>query len=373
MTEHKHEISRRKFLTGASLTVGLAASVLVTRPKDAKASPELDRARNTLITLQAEQNHATVEFENAYSEQLEAEQKVQEAQDQINQANKTIQACQKGISDNFVNSYKNRTSVFDVVLGTGVSSLGQFLNNLSLYKKSTDNLKDMADNCAMARKTIEESKVQMEENAQIAREKATLARNIAEDCTAKVSAAQAVFNSLDASEQERIRQEQAAYARANSGDEGGFGGASGGGSVGGGDRGGDRGGNRGGNRGGDRGGDRGSSGAGAHSEVAGIAAQYLGVPYVWGGSSPAGFDCSGLTSYCYKQIGIWIGRTTSDQRCSARGVTSVGGAGVGDVLWNSGHVGICTRSGGGQYIHAPRPGEFVSYSSWPQFNLALSW
>ena len=48
--------------------------------------------------------------------------------------------------------------------------------------------------------------------------------------------------------------------------------------------------------------------AGQH--VVHIASKYIGTPYVWGGESPGGFDCSGLVQYCYKQIGVNLERTT---------------------------------------------------------------
>ena len=48
-------------------------------------------------------------------------------------------------------------------------------------------------------------------------------------------------------------------------------------------------------------------------EIADYALQFVGYPYVYGGSSPKGFDCSGFTSYVYKQFGITINRTASTQ------------------------------------------------------------
>lgn len=99
--------------------------------------------------------------------------------------------------------------------------------------------------------------------------------------------------------------------------------------------------------------------------VVGIAAQYLGVPYVWGGTTPAGFDCSGFVQYVYAQAGISLPRTTYAQAALGTPI-SVSEAQPGDLLfWGSGnncyHVAIAV--GGGRYIHAPAPGQSVSYGS----------
>jgi cell wall-associated NlpC family hydrolase len=94
-----------------------------------------------------------------------------------------------------------------------------------------------------------------------------------------------------------------------------------------------------------------------------IAAAYsqLGVPYVWGGTTPyAGLDCSGLTQYCYAQVGKSIPRTSSAQR-SAGQYVALSDAQPGDILWKSGHVGIYI--GNGNYIHAPYSGTVVQINS----------
>jgi peptidoglycan DL-endopeptidase CwlO len=103
------------------------------------------------------------------------------------------------------------------------------------------------------------------------------------------------------------------------------------------------------------------SGAG-HPEAAQIAAGYLGVPYVWGGASPSGFDCSGLVEYVYAQLGISLPHYTVSQ-WNATIPISVSELAPGDLVFfdGLGHVGIYI--GGGQFIHAPHTGTVVQVSS----------
>ena len=102
-------------------------------------------------------------------------------------------------------------------------------------------------------------------------------------------------------------------------------------------------------------------------DVVSIAAKYIGVPYVWGGKTPSGFDCSGFTSYVFREAyGIEIGGYTVPQDNSGTQI-AVSSAQAGDLIfWGSRgatyHVAIYV--GGGQYIHAPAPGQTVTYSSY---------
>ena len=86
-----------------------------------------------------------------------------------------------------------------------------------------------------------------------------------------------------------------------------------------------------------------------------------GCPYVWGSTGPNSFDCSGFTQWVYRQNGISIPRTSSEQRAAAKKVVSLSELQVGDILWRSGHVGIYI--GNGQYVHAPHTGDVVKVSS----------
>ena len=95
------------------------------------------------------------------------------------------------------------------------------------------------------------------------------------------------------------------------------------------------------------------------SIIVNAAYSQIGVPYVWGGTTPGvGLDCSGLVQYCYRQAGISIPRTSGD--ILAKG-TIVSNPQPGDICWTSGHVEIYI--GGGQMIEAQQTGVPVKVSS----------
>lgn len=99
------------------------------------------------------------------------------------------------------------------------------------------------------------------------------------------------------------------------------------------------------------------------SQVISIAMQYLGVPYVWGGASPStGFDCSGLTSYAFAQIGVSLPHHAASQFNYGTPVSREDLQPADLVFFHGlGHMGMYI--GGGQFIHAPRTGDVVKISS----------
>ena len=101
-------------------------------------------------------------------------------------------------------------------------------------------------------------------------------------------------------------------------------------------------------------------------QLVSIAESVLGSPYRYGGSSPKGFDCSGLVYYTHNKLGIAVPRTTRQQAQHASSLT-LADIEPGDILFfkiygnKISHVGIYT--GNNQFIHAPKTGKYVSHAS----------
>ncbi|MDI2126115.1 C40 family peptidase [Yinghuangia seranimata] len=99
----------------------------------------------------------------------------------------------------------------------------------------------------------------------------------------------------------------------------------------------------------------------AAAAVAAAAAQ-IGKPYVYGATGPSSFDCSGLTGWAWRQAGVSLPRTSQAQAGAGRAV-SVDDIQPGDlVLYYSGYTHVAIYAGGGQIIHAPKPGTNVRYA-----------
>jgi cell wall-associated NlpC family hydrolase len=113
--------------------------------------------------------------------------------------------------------------------------------------------------------------------------------------------------------------------------------------------------------------------AARYSHVVPIALQYLGIPYVWGGSSPStGFDCSGFIMYVFAQIGVSLPHHAASQFGYGTPVSREQLA-AGDLVFfdGLGHAGIYI--GGGQFVHAPHTGDVVKISSLYESWYSATW
>ncbi|GAA2600074.1 NlpC/P60 family protein [Streptomyces axinellae] len=107
-----------------------------------------------------------------------------------------------------------------------------------------------------------------------------------------------------------------------------------------------------------------SKGSGRAGAAFAAAKTKIGSPYVWGATGPSSFDCSGLTSWAYKQAGVSLPRTSQAQASAGTRISSQSQLQVGDLVMFYGdlhHIGL--YAGNGQVLHAPKPGANVRFES----------
>ncbi|MET9955426.1 NlpC/P60 family protein [Streptomyces sp. NPDC006339] len=100
----------------------------------------------------------------------------------------------------------------------------------------------------------------------------------------------------------------------------------------------------------------------------------VGMPYVWGASGPSSFDCSGLTSWAYRQAGVTIPRTSQAQANAGTRINSLSDLKPGDLILmrsDLSHVGF--YAGNGQILHSPKPGAQVRYESIARSGMPFMW
>ena len=394
MSQSIIDLSRRAFIGGAA---ALGATSLIIpefafAETAAEKQAEADAVRNQLVGLQADLETAGENYYAALDEQESAQRSMEEQQVKIDETTKEIEGLQDRLSTRARSMYRSGSTTFiDFLLGA--SSFAEFTQNWELLNQINANDADLVDQTKAAREQLQAAKDEFARQEQIAAQKAVECKQIHDEVQVKVQNATDLMNSLDEEARALLEQEQAAAAAAAAAQqqaEAEAAAAAAGGNGGGDNGGGNDGGNDGGysdNQGGGNGGGGGSWGggctivypsgggsAGDNSAAYSYACSRIGCPYEWGAEGPDAFDCSGLVTWAYRQLGIELPHQSESQMARATRVVSVSEARPGDVLWRYGHVGIAGGYGGTPYVHAPTFGAYVRNTdslSWSNFTNAL--
>jgi cell wall-associated NlpC family hydrolase len=356
----------RSALVILTLALALVAAMPATAEPDTEEirskRAQAEVARAEIARLGAELGPAVERYNQAVLELEQVEADIAFNKQQIAFTRKNLKRTQSALGEKLAQSYRvGEPDLLASILGQ--QTLNEVLAVTDLFQRQQDQASDLIGGLQSDRRSLNKQRRALakaearaeELRAQREAERTTIEAGIAqqEALAAGLEGEIAQLIAEEQARQERIRQQALAalaaqeQAAANGGGGGGGGAPAIGGSVGSSD-----------------GVDYsavevpptdGSIGAQAVS----IAMQYLGVPYVWGGESPSGFDCSGLTKYVYGQLGIGLAHYTGSQWNQGVRIPSDQLL-PGDLVFfraDLGHMGMYI--GGGQYIHAPQTGDVV--------------
>lgn len=351
----------------AILAVGLSvpAASAFAAPSDDKQA-EAQAALQKLNQYQSELDQASANYEAAHQEQIDAQNRVDEAQKQIEDKTAQIEKDQQRLSDRARDMYRSGdTNFLDVILGA--SSFEQFATTWNMLETLNGNDAELVSETKTAREELQAAKQEAEEQAKVASDKAEEAKSVAEAADQKASEMQQTYNSLSAEAQELISQERAAQeaqqqAAAAAAEQNGTAGNDAATTITNNNRNNTTSSNSGSSSNSNK--NNASSSATNNSKpqsvsgnsVVNRAYSQLGKPYQWAAVGPNSFDCSGLVSYCLTGSYSRLGTTGTFM-----GWTRVSNPQPGDICVNSHHCGIYI--GGGQMIHAPQTGDVVKVSS----------
>jgi peptidoglycan DL-endopeptidase CwlO len=336
----------RVAVSAAVLVVLVAASLL--SPASARAEPtvaqkraEADRVMGQIEAIDAELGHAVEAFNAARIrlDGVKAEQRVNARRLEIARAN--FRRAQATLEQRLVALYtSNQESALAVLLGA--SSIEELVSRVDAIDRVSEQdariVREVsAFRAEVKRREAELKRARAEQErivADLAAQRAAIEEQLAER-RRLLSAIKDEIAEIQAAEAERQRRLQAqAEQRLSTSSSGGGGGGGGG-----------------------------NPPPGNYGGVVGIAMQYLGIPYRWGGASPStGFDCSGFVMYVFAQVGVSLPHNAAMQYGYGSPVSRAN-LQPGDLVFFNGlgHNGIYI--GGNQFIHSPHTGDVVKISS----------
>lgn len=342
MSTESHTFERRAFLGGAA-TFGAVCLVnpqlAFAVPSVAEKQAEAEAVRSQLITKQNELNLASNDYYTVLEQHDQAVADKDAAGVRIGEIGERIASIQGKLGTRVRGMYRSGSISFIEVL-FAARTFEEFANTWNLLNEMNEEDAALVKESKDLRTQAEEEKAEYARQEGIAAKKTAEAKAIKDKAETIVAEMQAALDSLDEEARQLLEQERAAAAEAEaSRQRTNLEQTSGGGYT------------------------PGGSSIPTNGSVVDYAVSRLGCPYVWAAAGPDSFDCSGLTSWCYNRVGKWITRTSETQKANAQAILHVSEAAPGDVLYRYGHVAIAVAHGGTSYIHAPEPGDVVSYGS----------
>lgn len=333
------------------LTCSLFVTQVQATPSGSGLQDQKDKAQQELNSLQNQLQDVMSEIYEIEAQMVSKGEEIIQATVDLEEAQAKEEKQYEAMKRRIVAMYENgNSSMLSMILESGsfadMLKAAEHVRTMHEYdRKELQKFVETKEKITNLKVTLESEKEQLEIlHAKEEKEKSNLASMVEKqkakvaDIDAKIQEAARKAAEEAARREEERRRQQAAMQNQSNSSAGGSSSSSGGGSYTGG---------------------TGDSSVG--QAIVAAARTYIGVPYVWGGTTYRGIDCSGLTQAAHKAVGIYIPRVSRDQAASGKAISGLENALPGDIICYPGHVAIYI--GNYQVIHAPTEGQNVKEAS----------